>query len=104
MDGWMFGCDVCQDVCPWNRFARPSEEPAFRPSAELLEMNQRDWEELTEETFRRVFKKSAVKRTKFQGLQRNIRFLNRWRGSGGFTDNQIGGQLYILNIAVFSFT
>jgi len=77
MDGWMFGCDVCQDVCPWNRFARPSEEPAFRPSAELLEMNQRDWEELTEETFRRVFKKSAVKRTKFQGLQRNIRFLNR---------------------------
>lgn len=77
MDGWMFGCDVCQDVCPWNRFARPTEEPAFRPSAELLEMNQRDWEELTEETFRRVFKKSAVKRTKFQGLQRNIRFLNR---------------------------
>lgn len=77
MDGWMFGCDVCQDVCPWNRFARPSEEPAFLPSAELLEMNQRDWEELTEETFRRVFKKSAVKRTKFQGLQRNIRFLNR---------------------------
>ena len=77
MDGWMFGCDVCQDVCPWNRFARPSDEPAFRPSAELLEMNQRDWEELTEETFRRVFKKSAVKRTKFQGLQRNIRFLNR---------------------------
>ena len=77
MDGWVFGCDVCQDVCPWNRFARPSEEPAFRPSAELLEMNQRDWEELTEETFRRVFKKSAVKRTKFQGLQRNIRFLNR---------------------------
>ena len=77
MDGWVFGCDVCQDVCPWNRFARPSDEPAFRPSAELLEMNQRDWEELTEETFRRVFKKSAVKRTKFQGLQRNIRFLNR---------------------------
>lgn len=77
MDGWMFGCDVCQDVCPWNRFARPSDEPAFRPSAELLEMNQRDWEELTEETFRRVFKKSAVKRTKFQGIQRNIRFLNR---------------------------
>ena len=77
MDGWMFGCDVCQDVCPWNRFARPTEEPAFRPSAKLLEMNQRDWEELTEETFRRVFKKSAVKRTKFQGLQRNIRFLNR---------------------------
>ena len=77
MDGWMFGCDVCQDVCPWNRFARPSTEPAFRPSAELMEMTHRDWEELTEETFRRVFKKSAVKRTKFQGLQRNIRFLNR---------------------------
>ena len=77
MDGWMFGCDVCQDVCPWNRFARPSTEPAFHPSAELMEMTHRDWEELTEETFRRVFKKSAVKRTKFQGLQRNIRFLNR---------------------------
>lgn len=76
MDGWMFGCDVCQDVCPWNRFSKPHRTPAFDPSPELLGMKAKDWKELTEETFRRVFKKSAVKRTKFKGLQRNIRFLS----------------------------
>ncbi len=75
MDNWMFGCDVCQDVCPWNRFARRHEEPAFEPVPELLDMTRRDWQELTEEVFGRVFKKSAVKRAKFAGLQRNIRFI-----------------------------
>lgn len=75
MDGWAFGCDICQTVCPWNRFATPHQEPRFNPNKELLELTQNDWLELTEETFKRVFKKSAVKRTKFKGLKRNIDFL-----------------------------
>ena len=75
MDDWMFGCDICQDVCPWNRFSKPHQEPLFAPKEELLKMNRKDWEEITEETFKKVFQKSAVKRTKFAGLQRNIRFL-----------------------------
>lgn len=75
MDDWMFGCDVCQDVCPWNRFSKPHNEPLFNPHPDLLNMNKQDWEELTEETFRKVFKKSAVKRTKYSGLTRNIKFL-----------------------------
>ena len=77
MDGWMFGCDVCQTVCPWNRFSTPHNETAFAPKAELLELKKQDWEELTEETFKRVFQKSAVKRTKYSGLTRNIRFLKK---------------------------
>ncbi len=76
MDGWMFGCDICQTVCPWNRFAVPHQEPAFQPKDALLELNDTERAELTEETFKKVFKKSAVKRTKFNGLKRNIRFLN----------------------------
>ncbi|MCW3085749.1 MAG: queG [Bacteroidetes bacterium] len=75
MDNWMFGCDVCQDVCPWNRFSKPHSEPHFNPNGELLHMTQKDWQEITEETFKRVFKNSAVKRTKFSGLKRNIEFL-----------------------------
>jgi len=74
-DDWAFGCDVCQDVCPWNRFSKAHNEPLFSPNAALLSMNKKDWDEITEETFRVVFKNSAVKRTKFEGLQRNIRFL-----------------------------
>ncbi|MCL6267302.1 tRNA epoxyqueuosine(34) reductase QueG [Flagellimonas myxillae] len=74
-DEWMFGCDVCQDVCPWNRFSKPHQEPLFNPHPDLLSMTKKDWEEITEEVFREVFRKSAVKRTKFQGLQRNIEFL-----------------------------
>ena len=74
-DDWMFGCDVCQDVCPWNRFSSPHAEPRFNPHPELLSMTKRDWAEITEEVFRKVFKKSAVKRTKFSGLNRNIKFL-----------------------------
>ncbi|WP_121065612.1 tRNA epoxyqueuosine(34) reductase QueG [Maribacter vaceletii] len=75
MDDWMFGCDVCQDVCPWNRFSKPHSEPLFNPHPELLSMNKKDWEEVTEDVFKKVFQKSAVKRTKFSGLQRNIKFL-----------------------------
>lgn len=74
-DDWMFGCDVCQDVCPWNRFSKPHNEPLFNPHPELLSMTKKDWEEITEDTFRKVFKDSAVKRTKFSGLKRNIQFL-----------------------------
>ena len=74
-EDWMFGCDICQDVCPWNRFSKPHNEPLFNPHPELLSMSKKDWEEITEETFRKIFKKSAVKRTKFSGLTRNIQFL-----------------------------
>jgi epoxyqueuosine reductase len=76
-DDWMFGCDICQDVCPWNRFSKPHSEPLFNPHPDLLSMTKNDWEELTEETFKKVFKKSAVKRTKFSGLKRNIGFLKK---------------------------
>ncbi|MGA1226028.1 MAG: tRNA epoxyqueuosine(34) reductase QueG [Tamlana sp.] len=75
MDDWMFGCDVCQDVCPWNRFSKSHSEPLFNPNPELLSMTKKDWEEITEDTFNKVFKNSAVKRTKFSGLKRNINFL-----------------------------
>ncbi|MBD0833488.1 tRNA epoxyqueuosine(34) reductase QueG [Aestuariibaculum sediminum] len=74
-DNWMFGCDVCQDVCPWNRFSKGHNEPLFNPHPELLTMSKRDWEEITQEVFSKIFKKSAVKRTKFSGLKRNIDFL-----------------------------
>lgn len=74
-DDWAFGCDVCQDVCPWNRFSKPHREPLFNPHPDLLSMTKKDWDEITEETFRAVFKNSAVKRTKFEGLTRNINFL-----------------------------
>ncbi|OEK09203.1 tRNA epoxyqueuosine(34) reductase QueG [Flavivirga aquatica] len=75
MDDWMFGCDVCQDVCPWNRFSKTHNEPLFNPHPELLSITKKDWEEITEDTFRKVFKNSAVKRTKYSGLKRNINFL-----------------------------
>ena len=75
MDEWIFGCDVCQDVCPWNRFSNPHKEERFKPHPDLLDMNKRDWQELTEDTFKKVFKKSPVKRAKFVGLKRNIDFL-----------------------------
>lgn len=76
MDDWMFGCDVCQDVCPWNRFSKPHREPRFNSARSLLEMKQADWLDLQKEVFGELFKKSAVKRTKFTGLKRNINFLS----------------------------
>lgn len=74
-DEWMFGCDTCQDVCPWNRFSKPHSEPLFNPNPELLSFAKKDWIEITEETFKLVFKNSPIKRTKFDGLKRNIKFL-----------------------------
>ena len=74
-DDWMFGCDICQDVCPWNRFSKPHKEPLFNSSKELLTMSKKEWEEITEEVFQKTFEKSAVKRTKYSGLIRNINFL-----------------------------
>lgn len=77
LDDWMFGCDVCQDVCPWNRFSKPHSEPLFDPHPDLLQMSKKDWEEISEDVFREVFRKSAVKRTKYEGLKRNIKFLKK---------------------------
>jgi len=74
-EDWVFGCDVCQDVCPWNRFSKPHQEPLFNPHPQLLSMTKKDWTEISEEVFSRIFKKSAVKRTKYSGLKRNIEFL-----------------------------
>jgi epoxyqueuosine reductase len=74
-DDWAFGCDVCQDVCPWNKYSKPHDEPLFNPNSELVSMSKNDWKEITEETFKAVFKNSPLKRAKFDGLKRNIIFL-----------------------------
>jgi epoxyqueuosine reductase len=75
-ENWMFGCDICQDVCPWNRFSSPHKEPKFNPHDQLLKMSKADWEDISEEIFRELFKNSAVKRAKYTGLVRNIKFLS----------------------------
>jgi epoxyqueuosine reductase len=75
LDDWAFGCDVCQDVCPWNRFSKAHNEPLFQANPELLSFSKKDWEEITAETFQKVFKDSPLKRTKLEGLKRNIQFL-----------------------------
>lgn len=74
-DDWIFGCDICQDVCPWNRFSKPHDEPLFNPNEKLLNYSKTEWEEITEEVYQEIFKKSAVKRTKYNGLKRNIDFV-----------------------------
>ena len=75
MENWAFGCDICQQVCPWNRFSKEHQEPAFLPKAGLMDMKAKDWHEITHEIFDELFKGSAVKRTKFEGLKRNLSFL-----------------------------
>jgi epoxyqueuosine reductase len=77
MENWMFGCDICQDVCPWNRFSAPHSEPMFQANEQLLQMKKEDWLDITEDVFKTIFKNSAVKRTKFKGLTRNIDFLKQ---------------------------
>ena len=74
-ENWAFGCDTCQDVCPWNSFAKPTKETAFTPLPAILNFKTADWEELTEEKFREIFRHSAIKRAKWTGLRRNLRFL-----------------------------
>jgi len=76
-ENWIFGCDICQDVCPWNSFSKPHQEPKFQPHSDLENMSKQDWTEITEEVFKKLFKNSAVKRTKFEGLKRNIAFVNK---------------------------
>ena len=73
-ENWIFGCDICQDVCPWNSFSQPHQESQFNPHPDIKGMNNRDWIEITEETFQKVFAKSAVKRTGYNGFLRNIEF------------------------------
>tara|TARA_B100000929_G_scaffold63923_1_gene48738 strand:- start:2002 stop:2928 length:927 start_codon:yes stop_codon:yes gene_type:complete len=74
-DDWVFGCDVCQDVCPWNKFSKSHKEPLFQTSSELMKMSRDEWNEITEETFNKIFKNSAVKRTGYKGLTRNLNFI-----------------------------
>jgi epoxyqueuosine reductase len=76
-DNWMFGCDICQDVCPWNRFSKPTREEAFTPIHEILHYKEKDWEELTEEGFRKIFADSPLKRAKYQGIRRNLFFIKK---------------------------
>ena len=76
-DNWMFGCDICQDVCPWNRFSNSTNEIKFTPIPEILNFTKNDWEELTEESFKTIFKNSPLKRTKFEGIKRNLHFIQQ---------------------------
>lgn len=75
-DNWMFGCDICQDVCPWNRFSQPHKEEQFKPHPDLLNYSTQEWQEITRDVFNEIFRKSAVKRAKFEGLKRNLKFLS----------------------------
>lgn len=77
MNNWAFGCDVCQDVCPWNRFSKPTKEPRFQPSEGFVDMSREEWMDISKDVFDELFRRSAVKRTKFDGLKRNLDFLQR---------------------------
>ncbi len=76
-ENWMFGCDTCQDVCPWNSFSKPHNEPKFSPLPEILNLSSREWEEMSEEAFRKIFRHSSLKRSKFAGIQRNLKFIRQ---------------------------
>jgi epoxyqueuosine reductase len=75
-ENWLFGCDICQDVCPWNRFSKPNQEPEFRPIPEVLNLTTQEWEALSEDSFRKIFKDSPLKRAKFSGIRRNLQLIN----------------------------
>jgi len=75
-ENWMFGCDICQDVCPWNRFSKPGIEPGLTPIPEILNLSTREWENLSEASFRKIFKHSPLNRSKFKGIQRNLKFIS----------------------------
>jgi len=74
---WMFGCDICQDVCPWNRFSKPASEAAFTPIPEILNLSTKEWENITEDSFKKIFRESPLKRAKFKGIRRNLKFIRR---------------------------
>jgi epoxyqueuosine reductase len=76
LGNWIFGCDICQDVCPWNKFSKPHQEPLFNPIPEVLAMTKKDWQEITEDIFQSVFKNSPLKRVKFDRLKKNTDFLS----------------------------
>lgn len=76
LDDWIFGCDVCQDVCPWNRFSKPHNEPLLEPISDFITFSKNDWDEITEEVFSKTFKNSPLKRSKYEGIKRNIKFVN----------------------------
>ena len=76
-ENWMFGCDICQDVCPWNRFSKPTNEISFKPIPEILNLSTAEWENIAEEGFKKIFKSSPLKRTKFKGIQRNLKFIKQ---------------------------
>lgn len=76
-DDWIFGCDVCQDVCPWNRFSKPNKETEFTPIPEILNLSTKEWEAMTEENFKKIFSDSPLRRSKFKGIQRNLKFLSQ---------------------------
>lgn len=75
-ENWLFGCDICQDVCPWNRFSKPNQEPEFHPIPEVLNLSTKEWESLSEDSFRKIFKDSPLKRAKFSGIRRNLQLIN----------------------------
>jgi epoxyqueuosine reductase len=81
-DNWMFGCDTCQDVCPWNRFSRPTQEVRFTPIPEILNFGKMEWEDMSEESFRKIFKDSPLRRSKYAGIRRNLRFLDNDHSAG----------------------
>ena len=76
-DNWMFGCDICQDVCPWNRFSKPTQDTAFTPIAEILHYDENDWEEITEAGFKKIFSDSPLRRAKYSGIRRNLHFIKK---------------------------
>lgn len=81
-DNWTFGCDTCQEVCPWNRFSKPNNDPGFTPIPEVLNLSTREWEQMSEETFKKLFRQSAIGRAKWAGMQRNIRFIQTHHEKG----------------------
>ena len=76
-DDWMFGCDICQDVCPWNRFSKPTNEPGFAPIPEILNLSTKEWAAMTEDGFKKIFKHSPLKRSKYKGIMRNVKFIEQ---------------------------
>ncbi len=75
-EGWMFGCDICQDVCPWNRFSKPHSETEFAPIPEVLNLSTKEWEAMSQESFKKIFSDSAISRSKWEGIQRNLKFIS----------------------------